>query len=769
MTVPPNTTISLPAAPIELGGSSEGGRYEIRSTALRLHGFMLSYEDGTESHLFDLSELYLPATTGYPMVSRISDYPAHVDTLLAAADLRIERSKDGLPSGRAITRQIYLIRHLLDWLRARGVYKLCDATENDTRQLLKQLAHGGWAHALSIETRWNSVIDQLITEGDDLANAFHFKNVSSKLSIETLRQTFWRSRLGWGGIVPVTPAVKKRLEQLGSAWPLTDGWTRRKVNASEAPSTFVLRNTIGWLNDLTALPTIVDRLRHRVAQSTIRSSKKISKRASERTQNLQLEDAITLFRAATELIYETAPLLTELYKSARTSYPDLSHRQRRSWLHESRERQQLESQLGKKITNWVWSGHHSRHLENIAVDELLAAVQGACAIVLAAMNARRQGEICDRHRGVRVGDLVVLDDSLGLYQCWFYIEKTYRDRHVFYVNKTSADALRCLEELKKVCAPFDNEVQLGSSLFECGRFVELGPTRGSNFSFSEDNGRTRSLMSFLKIVYGADGKTPEIASHMFRRFFAILYYHRYEHAELRALKQHLRHLDVAMTRVYVTDPSSRPLAEQISTALEKPKFRTVGPELKESLESDAIDIQNALAELSTEKLRMAVDEILNGTPTGGGFTKIVRKLYRRLINRTTIVSGGRDSAPGHISDLLKSHGYQVNPMQHGQCHAPDHRRNLKGACEQNGVLARERASAHVCSACPFHYNNSSYLENLREQLRELVADRENFLLSPQQQARAQFDAQNLQRVIFLAEQQMVGNSKSIRDFQVALS
>lgn len=276
-------------------------------------------------------------------------------------------------------------------------------------------------------------------------------------------------------------------------------------------------------------------------------------------------------------------------------------------------------------------------------------------------------------------------------------------------------------------------------------------------------------MSFLKIVYGADGKTPEIASHMFRRFFAILYYHRYEHAELRALKQHLRHLDVAMTRVYVTDPSSRPLAEQISTALEKPKFRTVGPELKESLESDAIDIQNALAELSTEKLRMAVDEILNGTPTGGGFTKIVRKLYRRLINRTTIVSGGRDSAPGHISDLLKSHGYQVNPMQHGQCHAPDHRRNLKGACEQNGVLARERASAHVCSACPFHYNNSSYLENLREQLRELVADRENFLLSPQQQARAQFDAQNLQRVIFLAEQQMVGNSKSIRDFQVALS
>lgn len=743
-------------------------RYTLRSARLTYSGTTLTYHDGRENHCFQFSELYLPATAAQPKVTRLSDYPQYVDILLAAADLRIDRSKEGLPAGRALTRQIYLIRHLLDWLRSRGIYRLSDAGEDDTRELLVQLAHGGWGHALSLAARWTTAIEQIEAAGIDLSDAFHLRNEGGFTGIETLLQPFWRARLGWGGVAPLTSDAKSRMEAaLSSRWQFTKGWTGRKITDSNAPSTFVLRNIIGWLNDLSALPASVDRLQHKVATSANRSSRKISTKPSSRTANLQLHDAIKLIGTALKLLYETAPMLVELIDDARAIYPNVSQNARMGWLYTSAARQRLEQALGKPITHWAWSGHHGRDPASHTVDEILAAVQGACAIILAAMNARRQAEICDRHLGVRIGDLTVLDDQLGLYQCWFYIEKTYRDRHIFYVNRASADALRCLEKLKLACAPFGFNDVASPSLFECGRYVELGPRGSAHFSFTDDSGRTRSLISFLKIAYDERDKVPEISSHMFRRFYAILYYHKYEHAELRALKQHLRHLDVAMTRVYITDPSVRPLAEQICSALGNVDDHVVAPDLRSSLESRADDLEQALDGMGREKLRMAVDEILAGNPSAGGFSKIVRKLYRQMHARLVAHSGKNSSAADQITELFETHGYRVKPMQHGQCHAPDTRRNLRGACEQDGTLAREHASPRVCAGCPFHFNNIAYVANLKERLAELEADCDNFLLSPQHQARAMFDYKNLEKLIELIEKQMTLNSKTIMELSTA--
>lgn len=738
-------------------------RYTLRSPALKFIGSTLLYNDGKQEHLFDFSELYLPATSAHPFVTRLSDYPQHVDTLIAAADLRIDRSKESLPPARSLSRQLYLIRHVLDWLRARGIYRLGDATEDNTRELLAQLAKGGWADALSLEWRWTTVLDRIETEEIDLTNAFHFRHSGGTVLLETLMQPFWRKQLGWGGIAPITAAAKARLQKLAANWPVSKNWANRGVSASEAPSRYVLRNIMGWLNDLAALPASVDRLERRVTNSANSSAKKMAQKPSSRTANLQVDDAVKVISTALKLLYEIAPLLLKLYKNARIDYFFDSKNKRQEWLYTSAARERLENALDKKITNWTWSGHHPRKPTCYSVDEILAAVQGACAIVLASMNARRQREICDPHRGVRIGDHVVLDESLGLNQCWFYIEKTYRDRHLFYVNQASADALRCLDRLKSACTPFDSDITETPSLFECGRFTENGASHGSHFSFAEDSGRTRSLISFLKFTYKDSEMVPDLATHMFRRFYAILYYHRYEHAELRALKQHLRHLDIAMTRVYVTDPSTRPLAEQIATALRKRDDGSVNVALTDSLESDALDIQNAIEEMGKEKLRMAVEEIISGTPTAGGFSKIVRKLYRQMLPRVVVQGKVTEEVANQIMSLFDAHGYHVKPMQHGQCHAPAIRRNLKGACEQDGTLAQEHANPRVCGNCPFHFNNISYVQNLREQLSALASDIEDFMLSPQQQARAQFEHQNLNKLIILTERQMAFNASTITE------
>lgn len=101
--------------------------FRIRSPKLSLQESTMLYElDGLLTPI-DLSKIFLPPTVAQPGVVRLSDNPLHVCTVLAAADRRISEAKDEAPPTRAITRQVYLIRHTLDWLRERGIYHLSDA------------------------------------------------------------------------------------------------------------------------------------------------------------------------------------------------------------------------------------------------------------------------------------------------------------------------------------------------------------------------------------------------------------------------------------------------------------------------------------------------------------------------------------------------------------------------------------------------------------------------------------------------------------------
>lgn len=734
--------------------------FRIRSPKLSLQESTMLYElDGLLTPI-DLSKIFLPPTVAQPGVVRLSDNPLHVCTVLAAADRRISEAKDEAPPTRAITRQVYLIRHTLDWLRERGIYHLSDAKISDIKEMMSQFAVGGWSLALSLEARWERALEDF--RGDEIKDAFHFRSTRNGTKIEGLKRPFWNERLGWGGNPPLTERAKTRIETIAKGWQFTEGWQARRNADNQPPSSLVLRNTIGWINDLAALPGTVDKLPQRVWGSTAGSTKRLAKKQSTSTRNLGVDDAIKLMTSALHLLYDVSPLLLTLLKQHRSAFPALKGESRRTWLSQSKARMRLEEVLGRKILYWNWMETTTSRDKALSVNELVSAVQGACGIVLAAMNARRQREICDARRGVRVGDLAVLDESLGLFQCNFYIEKTYRDRHRFYVNRASADALRCLEALKKVSVPATQNSR-SPSLFSCYRIAsEGGPTVDSHFAFTHDPGRTRSLSSFFRVAFGTHSEAPEVSAHMFRRFYAILYFHQYEHAELRALRQHLRHLDVAMTRVYVTDPSSRPVAEQIKAKFNKNRFNVASEALQKSLEETASELDDALAEMSGEKLFDAVTSILKGEPTAGGFSRIVRKLYRQTQSRVVIDATGSETPAEKIVQLLEVHGYKVKPMHHGQCHAPDSRRLLKGACQKDGILARENATPSLCNACAFHFNNQSYVENLKEDLIILERERHDFMLTPLQQARASFDFENLSKVIVLTERQMSVNSTVIK-------
>ena len=733
--------------------------------ATAIYGSHIEYDAGLLRYtyhginvLMDFNEIYLPPTPGCPKTTRLSDHGRYAEIGVALARRKVRNSKTGTPDPRVLTRQIYLLRNVLEWLRGHGVYTLGEASQAQLNAMILAYSQHGWPRALDIEERWNAALDTLSSA--DLERGFNFVMSNGRRQVDGLYQPFWRQQLGWGGNTPLPASAKDRLERLHDG-PFSQRWRGRRPDDMPAPRSNVLRNVLTWLNDWCSLPSTVDRPTYRVSLATQMKASRLAVVKSSRVENLHLQDAVTLIRSALWILYDVAPPLLALLREARDhSRPSDFTKGREDWLEHALRVHNLSALVDKRVTRWVASGSYRRSHHTLTVDDLIAAVQGACALVLCAMNARRQREICDPQRGVRYGDLVTVDGERGIYQTNFYIEKTYFDRHVFYVNKSSADALRCLHELKEACHPEDGP-KGGDSLFACGRRSSRHIGREQHFRFSLDSRRTHTLSTFIDVCTHARRQDhAQISAHMFRRFFALLYFYRYEHAELRALKQQLRHLDIAMTRVYVTDPASRPLGEQIRNRM----GGAAGPSVSQ-LDESLSDLESELREVEQEKLLQAVDDVLKGKRSTGGFARVVRSLYRRMLPNVEIAFS--EASIKDTAERLSKRGYRAMPMAHGQCHSPDNARQLRARCETASGLAKELASPFVCRQCPYHFTNEDYVAGLKTTLDQLRSDSTDPDLPPLQRAAAEADLRNIEELIALLNDDMDANARAIHSWRNA--
>ena len=238
-------------------------RYQIISDRLKYEETSILYTAADKTYRIDLSQLVFPATTGSLRSLRMSEEPAYVDLALALADRRIAYSRVDSGIARAITRQLYLIRNVLDWLRGHGIYRLVDATTEDIQEMMKEYAAGGWAGALNLVDRWHRALD--VISPDDLTAGFHYYKKGGGIEhVDSLSAPFWRSRIGWGGSVPLPTEIKERINGMVSA-PLSEEWIARTAPSDPRPGRNVIRNVLTLMNDWVCLPESVDRLRHRVA------------------------------------------------------------------------------------------------------------------------------------------------------------------------------------------------------------------------------------------------------------------------------------------------------------------------------------------------------------------------------------------------------------------------------------------------------------------------------------------------------------------------
>lgn len=167
----------------------------------------------------------------------------------------------------------------------------------------------------------------------------------------------------------------------------------------------------------------------------------------------------------------------------------------------------------------------------------------ACWIVVATFSARRDMEIDGLQAGCMHGN-----DEDG----WWlntHIAKTLQRKDFIPVPAIVARAVECLEAISAEAREATGDQKL---------FMWLDPATG--LAVDVDCGKQLDRFADLVEIPNhrrADGSmvrwhwTP----HQFRRFFAILYFWRFEGAQLEALSHHLRHFNLEMTRRYITEDS----------------------------------------------------------------------------------------------------------------------------------------------------------------------------------------------------------------------
>lgn len=166
----------------------------------------------------------------------------------------------------------------------------------------------------------------------------------------------------------------------------------------------------------------------------------------------------------------------------------------------------------------------------------------ACWIIVAAFSARRDQEIDDLREGCIRGD-----DASG-YWLHVYIEKTLRRKEWIPVPTIVA---RAVAALSSISAPARQKSESDRLFQWC--------TPGGEVRTLDVGRHLDDFAAVVKVpLHCPRGESPvewHWHPHQFRRFFAILYFYRFEGATIEALAHFLRHFNLEMTKRYVTqDP-----------------------------------------------------------------------------------------------------------------------------------------------------------------------------------------------------------------------
>lgn len=317
----------------------------------------------------------------------------------------------------------------------------------------------------------------------------------------------------------------------------------------------------------------------------------------------------------------------------------------------------------------------------------------ACLVVICAFSGRRHIEALSiRAKGPDNADCISREG-----EGWWietYIAKTLQDWDKTPCNEIVVAAVKILERWSAPARAISNDVRLFQyATLETNKVMYITNHRHFNL-----------FVNFLSLTPLPDGSQWVFTPHQFRRFFAILYFWRYQYGNLAALSHHLRHLNPAMTLRYLTEEDSGAI------------FRHVGKEFTTTVLTEAALGERNISGNFGERFKATARKLRQH------FRRVVKVVSPRLVGRL-------------VERYVERSGRRLRAMPWGYCFCGTLPHQLQSAkCLEHNPAPTSagpdssNSSPTTCANCQHHVTEVVFEPFVRNELKfheQAAADPEN--------------------------------------------
>jgi len=663
-------------------------------------------------HKIDLTVIQLAAYGGksiYINNVALTDFPHLVSAIKHAINAALHKYNEG-DVKVSVSMVVRNCLRIFVWMMRRCIYQLGHLTKLDIDELAMEVGKEGWWGTL----KYADSLERVLKEGCNNREYLDALVGTGNTSTLTINESALEAAIGLPVLSQDLPGtfIEKFASLLNS---------RPGVSADRSPkmqaSASQMKGVLTTANLLHGFPEGQDSI---AFYPYPRVQEKIAAFGLE-TENqeriLHLEDAILILKEAFNWIYDYAPCVIELCGVARETLEKSPNTIQNSLTvidnaviehyKSIKDKYNLPHEL------FVRTPSSPTTIINRLIDRMLTAA----ACIIAFNHGRRRNEVIgeERHYGLYFGCIQQESLNSPYRRIDIYVEKSLQDYADFWCNKLVEDAVAVLENLSQFSRPLGTEkkkysddisVARTDKLFVVRRFTLNGfskPPQAYNFS--------NSITAFLKLAGVPEGCLTGVRA--FRRLFAILYIHRYDHPVLLALKQHFGHTNLASTTYYARAPENKAEAERVEKLFRR-EFRGMA---------------EALDEARSEYFHELLVRILKGETIGGGFPLLIRAVLKRLAAKVSFQRKSIEEKANDIKNILEKRGYKPNEKEHSVCMLGNANGTKRHAnCNRDGVIHQEDASPRKCHGCVNALNTENYrslYEVERDELLERAKDFKN--------------------------------------------
>lgn len=689
-----------------------------------------------EKHI-NLRKFWIASSSIYPSPERFTDRRNFANTAKALVNLVLSKSSNSFSPGFALT----TLETLCSWMSKHDIYHLQDLTRDHLNEFLYEVAQGRGIASGFIEriTIFLGAFEKDMSRNEAKAKLRKYLISKKFTNQKNFGYVFDLDKLSKAiGIrVPVwlpTPFIEKfaKLADIPVSEFIVSGYNVRPLSSA---SLIAVANIV---NLLCKIPDGFDTLRFFPFPDTSEEfALKLGAAPKGRTENIPLEDAVELMASGTEWILEYSDSFLLLGETARTlliEHPNtlFFHVKKRF----SSNLAQIKDKTG--IDLQAVTGITIRNLEDVVYALHLLTV--ACIVVLYSSTGRRKNEIVSIHYGLTYGCLK--KSALGVYSMQVYIEKSLKAYASTGINVLAGKAIEVLKKIQELYSSLepnklvddDQLLFLGRRSFTIESFVEGRYTKPD---YAE-----KYLPIWTRLVLGKASK--QIRPHMFRRFYALLYFYRYDFPQLSSLSKHFFHFNEAKTFTYITDKRFVEYENSISETL-KLRELEVGGKMVTAIEEFDFEYIKIFDGVVEEFMVRNLLQAATGNSSGG----FVRTLLKQIANFVKhFESDSILMEPERLIPLAKKlikEGHFPVSLPHGICFAKKgvHYEVDQAKCADRGAIDRSQASCNVCGSCSNHGTHSGTMRFLEGEINHFESILNDYSRSPLEHARAKKELTDL--------------------------